>query len=134
MTPLRILAVEDELPNRLLLKAVLSRTSNEMVRDATLLEAPDLTSARRMLRESEIDLVILDVRLPDGVGLDLAREITAADERPIVIIVSASVLDGERELAVQAGADAFIGKPYRPQDLVDRIVELVEARAAAPSR
>jgi DNA-binding response OmpR family regulator len=58
--------------------------------------------------------VILDVRLPDGNGLDLATELQAGDwpSRPAVIVMSASVLPAERDTAIQRGANAFLGKPF----------------------
>lgn len=70
-----ILYVEDEAPNRALLRAVVARAGDATVRSATLLEAPDLATARHVLATEPVDLVLLDVRLPDGNGLDLARAI-----------------------------------------------------------
>ncbi len=114
-----ILHVEDEAPNRALLRAVVERAAEPAVRDAALLEAPDLATARRMLTTEAVDLVLLDVRLPDGNGLDLARSIRSGGEpRPEVIIMSASVLPSERDAALATGARAFLSKPYLPAELV----------------
>jgi CheY-like chemotaxis protein len=114
-----ILYVEDEAPNRALLRAVVERASDPMVRASTLLEAPDLATARRVLSNEPVDLVLLDVRLPDGNGLDLARDIRQGDDpRPEVIVMSASVLPSERDAALETGATAFLAKPYVPSDLI----------------
>jgi two-component system, OmpR family, KDP operon response regulator KdpE len=118
--PLRILVVEDEAMNRTLMRAVLTRASDPRIRLATLLEAESLQQARDHLAEGTVDILLLDVRLPDGSGLDLARELIAADqERPRIVILSASVLPAERAAAIEVGCDAFLGKPYRPADLLD---------------
>jgi two-component system KDP operon response regulator KdpE len=121
LEPLRILLVEDEQMNRTLMRAVLTRASDPRLRLATLLEAETLASAREQLSSNAIDILLLDVRLPDGSGLDLARELSASPdgERPRIVILSASVLPAERALAMEVGCDAFLGKPYRPADLLD---------------
>jgi CheY-like chemotaxis protein len=131
--PLRILLVEDEAMNRTLMRAVLTRASDPRLRLASLLEAETLAAAREHLGAVSVDIVLLDVRLPDGSGLDLAREILGADEsRPRIVILSASVLPSERAAAMEVGCDAFLGKPYRPADLLDLLALLVP-EPAAPS-
>jgi two-component system, OmpR family, KDP operon response regulator KdpE len=120
LPPLRILLVEDEAMNRTLMRAVLTRASDPRIRLADLLEAETLAEARQHLAEGAIDILLLDVRLPDGSGLDLARELVANDDtRPRIVILSASVLPAERAAAIEVGCDAFLGKPYRPADLLD---------------
>ena len=117
--PLRILVVEDEGVNRALLRAV--------IRSATRLggteidEAATLSDARRLVRERAPEVVILDVRLPDGSGLELARELPAPGDptRPHVIVMSASVLPADRMMALEAGGDVFLGKPFLPRDLIE---------------
>ena len=80
------------------------------------------------------DVVLLDVRLPDGNGLDLTQDIAAIDaaSRPQVVIVSASVLPGEQATALSSGADAFLGEPYRPADVVEFLTRLLENRVRGP--
>jgi CheY-like chemotaxis protein len=123
-----VLVVEDEAPNRALLRAVLARSQNERLREALLLEATDLATARRHLAENAVDVVLLDVRLPDGNGLALAEELRALDDavRPRIVILSASVLPGDRDAALRSGVDRFLGKPYRPLELVETLVDLLE--------
>jgi two-component system, OmpR family, KDP operon response regulator KdpE len=120
LPPLRILLVEDEAMNRTLMRAVLTRASDPRIRLAELVEAETLADARRHLDAGSVDILLLDVRLPDGSGLDLARELVGAGEsRPRIVILSASVLPAERAAAIEVGCDAFLGKPYRPADLLD---------------
>jgi two-component system KDP operon response regulator KdpE len=122
-----LLLVEDEAPNRALLRAVLSRSRVAEVRDATLVEATDIAGARQTLASERVDVVLLDVRLPDGSGLDLARELRdrRGTDGPRILILSASVLPSERSAAHEAGADAFLAKPYDFDVLIATIRALI---------
>jgi two-component system, OmpR family, KDP operon response regulator KdpE len=124
-----ILVVEDEEPNRALLRAVLARATDERLAGLTLLEAPDLASARAILATNHVDLVLLDVRLPDGNGLSLIMDDTGrADEAPPFVVLSASVLPTERAAAMSMGAAGFMAKPYRPADLLAAVADLLGSR------
>lgn len=110
------------MPNRVLLRAVVGRSSDPTVSGALILDAPDLAAARRILDAEPVDLVLLDVRLPDGNGLELARDIARSPApRPDVIILSASVLPSERDAALASGASRFLEKPYVPSELISVI-------------
>ncbi len=126
--PLRILVIEDEALNRALLRAVLGRAREPSIRDAEVFEAGSLAAAHVVLAAGPLDLVLLDVRLPDGSGLDLARRLAAMPigERPKLVLMSASVLPAERAAAMAAGGDAFVGKPYHPTELLRLLSQLVE--------
>ncbi|MFG1604296.1 response regulator [Actinoplanes sp. NPDC049265] len=119
----RILLVEDEELNRTLVKAVLARADIEAVRQAEILDAGTLATARQQLASEPVDLVLLDMNLPDGNGLTLARELAAGDVapaggHPAVVAVTASVLPQDRAAAIEAGCDGFLDKPYAAADLV----------------
>lgn len=127
-----ILHVEDEAPNRALLQAVISRAADPDVREATIVDAPDLATARAVLASRAVDLVLLDVRLPDGNGLDLARAIRDGDgPRPPVIVMSASVLPDEQSAALATGARHFLSKPYAPAELVALVAATLQNPASA---
>jgi CheY-like chemotaxis protein len=128
-----VLLVEDEAPNRALARAVLARSTDQRVANIQLLEAPNLARAREILDSQRVDLILLDVRLPDGDGLALASELRGLDDkiRPTVVVLSASVLPNERDAALRSGADAFLAKPYHPTDLVSTVARLLDARTSA---
>ena len=127
-----ILHVEDEAPNRALLRAVVTRAADAAVREATIVDAEDLATAREVLAGGSVDLVLLDVRLPDGNGLDLARAIRDGEApRPPVIVMSASVLPDEQEAALATGARHFLSKPYAPADLVKLVSETLRSSTSA---
>jgi two-component system KDP operon response regulator KdpE len=123
----RLLLVEDEAMNRVLLREAIRRSTDARLRAIQVREVGDLAAARAVLGERIVDLVILDIRLPDGSGLDLAREVATLpdDERPKVVIMSASVLPTERDAAIAAGCDAFMAKPFRMADLYETLIRLL---------
>jgi two-component system KDP operon response regulator KdpE len=124
----RILLVEDEDLNRTLVKAVLARAQIEAVRQAEVIDAANLASARQRLAAEPVDLVLLDMNLPDGNGLTLARELATGSvpldgPKPVVVAVTASVLPQDRAAALDAGCDGFLDKPYAAADLVAVVAE-----------
>jgi CheY-like chemotaxis protein len=132
--PLQILVVEDEPVNRALLRAVLGTAAR--LGPIELTEAATVAEGRARIGEARPDVVILDVRLPDGNGLDLARELDAsgATPRPKIVVMSASVLPRDREVALAAGSDAFLGKPFMPRDLIGLLEELTRADGTRPAQ
>ena len=114
-----VLLVEDEELNRVLVRAILTRAAVATLRQAELVEVGSLELARSVLGRQPVDVVLLDVNLPDGNGLTLASDLRESPARPRVIALTASVLPHERAAAMSAGCDAFLDKPYAPQDLLD---------------
>jgi CheY-like chemotaxis protein len=127
---LRVLVVEDEPVNRALLRAVLTGSVGARLGPIEFTESESLAAARAAVADQAPDVVILDVRLPDGSGLDLLRELLPAGVagRPFVIVMSASVLPADRDAARRSGGDAFLGKPFSPADLVALVATRVPAR------
>jgi two-component system KDP operon response regulator KdpE len=130
---MHILIVEDEPVNRILLRAVLSKSTEPRLRQASIAEAETLEAGRTALAADRFDVLILDVRLHDGDGLDLARELSSepgsseSRPRPKILVMSASVLQADRDEAIRAGADEFLAKPFLPADLTAVLVRLVPA-------
>jgi two-component system KDP operon response regulator KdpE len=124
----RVLLVEDEELNRVLVRAILARAGDPELRGIELVEAASLASARDRLADGEVDVVLLDVNLPDGNGLTLAAELAArgGDDRPQVVALTASVLPHERAAAMTAGCDAFLDKPYAAAELIGIITEQLQ--------
>ncbi len=73
--------------------------------------APDLQTAGRMLAEAGTDLVILDVNLPDGSGLELLKELRRSSGIP-VILLTANDLETDIVAGLELGADDYITKPF----------------------
>jgi len=129
----QVLLVEDEAANRALVRAIVERTDRSELHGTVLHEAGTIAEARSVLARHAVDVVLLDVRLPDGNGLDLAADLRAdpAGVRAKVVIVSASVLPGQRASALATGADAFLAKPFDPSEMVELIVRLLAGMSAS---
>lgn len=129
-TGLRILSVDDDPVNQSLVRAVLSRADDAAIRTAALHEAASLAEARQILASETVDVLLLDVHLPDGLGLDLAAELRQGPrERPAILALTASVLPEDQQAALDAGCDAFLAKPYPASALVATVRELMDRRA-----
>jgi len=74
-------------------------------------QAPDLQTAGRMLAAAGMDLVILDVNLPDGSGLELLKELQRSSSIP-VILLTANDLETDIVAGLELGADDYITKPF----------------------
>ena len=117
-----ILAVEDESRNAALLRAVLEPAGYRLA------IVGSLAAAHQWLAHSRPDLVLLDVGLPDGNGLDLARWLRAAEGTANVpiLVTSARVLTDDQEAARDAGSDDFLPKPLLPQVLLRSVANWLE--------
>jgi DNA-binding NarL/FixJ family response regulator len=81
-------------------------------------EAGTLADARRLIGLSDPDVVILDVRLPDGNGLQACREIRAADDELGIVVLTMYAGDDTLFEALDAGASAFVPKNSPSEDVV----------------
>jgi CheY-like chemotaxis protein len=122
----RILVIEDEPSNSLLAEVSLRRLGCRIVVKANGLSGLDRA------KQGDIDLVILDIALP-GVGgweiLDALRSDPATVRLP-VLVVTAHAGDESMARAYRAGADAYLEKPYLPENL-RRAVEMLLGRLPA---
>lgn len=85
-----------------------------------VVDAADIKSAREKLRATTPDLVLLDVMLPDGSGVDFCQEIRRDAGTP-VIMVSAKSEELDIVLGLEFGAADYVTKPYRLRELVARM-------------
>jgi DNA-binding response OmpR family regulator len=122
-----ILLVEDDPAIRAICQVTFERARRGPLPGVRYVDARDLVEARALIDRESPDLIVMDVRLPDGNGLDLIRELRQSRDHSAVkvIIASASVLATERDTALAAGADRFLAKPYRPAELVDAVADLL---------
>ena len=89
-----------------------------------------LAAARDALAGGACDLVVLDLNLPDGDGLELLVEAKRRGPRPSFLVLSARAADDERIVGLRLGADDYLGKPFRLEEFVLRVRNLL--RRAAP--
>src|ERR1700730_1308182 len=86
---------------------------------------------------SEVNLVILDLRLGQEDGLDLLREIRSASDVPVIIITGHRRDDVDRIVGLELGADDYLTKPFNLRELLARVRAVLrrfDARGSAPPR
>lgn len=128
--PLRLLVVEDNELNRALVRAIITRAAAPELRTAEIIEAHTLAQAQAVLSDTAVDVVLLDVHLPDGSGLSLLDSLPAAvrQRRPVIVAVTGGVMPEQRAAALAAGCDAIITKPYVAADLTQTLASHLAAR------
>ncbi|MES2318285.1 MAG: sigma-54 dependent transcriptional regulator, partial [Pseudomonadota bacterium] len=125
MTSPRILVVDDEADLRELLEITLVRMGLDVDSAATLAEA------RAFLAQADYALVLTDMRLPDGLGLELVREVAASSKNTPIAVVTAYGSTDNAVVALKAGAFDYVSKPVVLDEL--RIMVQSALRLSAPS-
>lgn len=122
-----ILLVEDDAASRMLVRAIFK------LRGYRIVEVETLKEAREYLRENIPGIVLLDIRLKDGSGLELAKEIRSTAELSDVPIVAitAQALKGDEERILAEGVDRYLSKPISPHQLRDLVDMLAKKRKGA---
>ena len=112
--PRRVLVCDDEPQTVRALRVILRDGGYEAVSAETLSQALELAAVE------PLDGAIVDVMLPDGNGIELCRELRSWSSMPIVVL---SALDEEEQkvLALQAGADDYVTKPFFARELLARM-------------
>lgn len=113
-TSSRILVVDDHADIRDPLAAFLRR------HDLEVLTAADAATARTLLRQHQIDLVVLDIMLPGEDGLSLCRHLAETSSTPVILLTAMASQD-DRVAGLEIGADDYVTKPFDPRELVARI-------------
>jgi len=131
----RILHVDDDELNRALVRTALARSPEPLLRNARLTEAASLERARAILAEGPVDVVLLDMRLPDGSGLALAAEMKHAGESdpPILLALTGALEPQQRGAALAAGCAAVLSKPYPVASLCDLLITHLRRRPPQPA-
>ena len=93
-----------------------------LTRSGFLVEiAPDAGTANATLTRQRVDLVVLDLGLPDGDGLDLLRSLRQGEGALPVIVVTGRGEEADRVVGLELGADDYLVKPFFLRELVARI-------------
>jgi len=116
-----ILYVEDNEMNRKIVRDLLKRTTYRLI------EAYDGEAGVALALEERPDLILMDIQLPKMSGVEATRTLRAQEttaNTPILVITSFA-LSGDEQKAKDAGATAYLAKPYSPFNLLGMIRKLL---------
>ena len=122
-----VLLIDDDVKLADLLKTYLSGHGYAMT------AAQNVQDGLRKLRAEDYDIVLLDIMLPDGDGLDVCRKIRTTSSIP-VIMLTARGADEDKIIGLELGADDYLPKPFNPRELVARIKAVLRRKSTASSR
>ncbi len=122
-----VLVVEDEKELRRFIRAALTAHGHR------LLEAGTVAEAKALATSSSPDLVLLDLGLPDGDGLELLAALREWSRVP-VIVISARGREDDKVAALDAGADDYLTKPFGTNELLARMRVALRRRDAEVAR
>ncbi len=115
----KILIVDDETVNRELINQILTPIG------FLTSQASDGQEGVELFRSWKPDMVLLDLKLPLMDGYEVMDQILALDRKIPIIIVTANVFEDERQKALAAGASDFLRKPFRENELLEKIQPLL---------
>jgi CheY-like chemotaxis protein len=121
-TKARILHVDDHQDTRLIMAALLADCGYGVMTAGSLAEGLDLA------REIEFDLYLLDVRLPDGTGVELCQKLRALRPSVPVLYYSAYGNLADHEAALAMCGEAYLRKPVSIEDIEHSIAQLLAKR------
>ena len=109
---LKILIAEDDKVSEMLIDKTLKTFGKEIIKARTGVEAIEACQ-----NNPDIDLVMMDIRMPDMGGYDATREIRKFNKEVVIIAQTAHGLYGDREKAIEAGCNDYIAKPINKAEL-----------------
>jgi two-component system chemotaxis response regulator CheY len=119
----RILVVDDSFYMRTMLKNILTDAGFNVVG-----EAPDGATAITLAKETNPDVVTLDLILPDNTGLDVLKAIKKDNPNMKVVIVSAVGQESIVNEAISQGAEAYIVKPFAEDKVIEILTNVIEGQ------
>ena len=116
-----ILYVEDNEANRMIVRDLLKRTKYQLI------EAFDGEAGVALALDKCPDLVLMDIQLPKISGMEATRRLRAesATANTPIIAITSFALSGDDQKAKEAGATAYLAKPYSPFDLLKLIRKIL---------
>ncbi len=116
-----ILYVEDNEMNRKIVRALLKSTTYKLI------EAHDGEAGVALALAERPDLILMDIQLPKISGMEATRRLRAdpATAATPIIAITSFALSGDEQKAKEAGATAYLAKPYSPFDLLNLIRKLL---------
>lgn len=117
-----LLVVEDNAENRLWLCEILNATFP----DAVLYQAATLAQAYELVRQRPYYLILIDIHLPDGTGIDLVRHVRLGTDKPWCVMATAYDDDDNLFGALQAGAHGYLLKSDPAERITEQLLGILE--------
>jgi len=122
-----VLYIEDHPDNMTLVRRILQSESY------TLIEAKTGFQGILIAESQDIDVILLDVNLPDIDGYEIARRLRASTKTALatipIIAVTANAMKGDAQKALDAGCNLYMSKPINIQDLIEKVKKLAYKEA-----
>ena len=119
----RILYIEDNKDNMSLVKRILSSENYDLV------EAREGIQGLSVAETQDVDLILLDINLPDIDGYEVVRRLRLSDNPALaetpVIALTANAMRGDAQKALDSGCNMYMAKPFNLQELLDNIKALL---------
>lgn len=93
---------------------------------------PDAKAMRRLLEQSPVDLIVLDLMLPGENGLAVCRDLRAKSQVPVIMLTALGE-EIDRIVGLEVGADDYLPKPFNPRELLGRIKAVLRRAAVVPT-
>jgi len=122
-----VVLVDDSELVRRGIKEVLATSENPRIR--VVAEADSCSSALKVLEKNNPDIILLDIRLPDGSGLDLCRRFAQLGTYPRVVMLTSYSSDTYVYEAITAGAQGYLMKEIDPAGLIQAVVDVHQGKS-----
>ena len=110
---LKILIAEDDEPSEMLISIIVKEFSTEVIKAKTGKEVVEMCR-----KNSDINLILMDIQMPDMNGYEATRQIRQFNKEVIIIAQTAYGLMGDREKSIEAGCNEYIAKPINKTELL----------------
>lgn len=126
--PMNVLVIEDDATVRTLVKAILEHKGN------VVSVAGTATDGEKLALENEFDIIILDLRLPDGNGYDVCAKIRESNKNTPVLVLSAEHETDVKVKVLNVGADDYLTKPFNSEEFMARVDAILRRSSIEPEK